>query len=432
MNEVLSKKLFDDFPHLFRNRHESSMHRGFECGDGWFDLIYELSQDIETVAQEGGLSPDSPEWPVCRQVKQKLGSLRFTVFAVEGHEEVYECISELRLAALYRSFRICELCGRPGLGNYIDKENNTMCGYCTEHLALLAMQDSNYSGAPTDSRQTCLDVYLEGVRDLPNALRPLSMQTVSEPWVATIVLCRAIEILTLHGFESDAYQQLFRQHQFLTAIAASCTERAGAARDDVDNRLNIKLFAWLANIDTYLVPDCFEQHLSGQSTQACISLLVEYIDWWLVGGTVLRRDLLEVFDDTGILDPLDHITETERLLLDSRFPALCFALLHISGRPEGAEILWTIIVRCPAGVPDFNGLDLWLQRRAVLAYYDRHGLARFLTEVLSIRIELLQYLAAARPLQVGEKSALMAALTGREGAYCGTTDEWYWAGDPQL
>ena len=58
MNEALTKKLLDDFPRLFRNRHETSMQRGFECGNGWFDLIYQLSRDIESAARENGLSPD--------------------------------------------------------------------------------------------------------------------------------------------------------------------------------------------------------------------------------------------------------------------------------------------------------------------------------------------------------------------------------------
>jgi hypothetical protein len=114
MNEVLSKELLDDFPRLYRNRSESSMQRGFECGDGWFDLIYKLSQDIEAVAREGGLNPDAPEWPLCRQVKEKMGSLRFVVFAVDGHFGLYEDINELRLAALSRSLQICEQCGKPG------------------------------------------------------------------------------------------------------------------------------------------------------------------------------------------------------------------------------------------------------------------------------------------------------------------------------
>lgn len=132
MNEALSKKLFDDFPRLYRDRHESSMQRGFECGDGWFDLIYKLSQDIETVARESGLSPDSPKWPLCRQIKEKSGSLRVVVFGVDGLSEMNEEISELRLAALNQSLQICEYCGKPG-ELVTESCIATMCPECARH-----------------------------------------------------------------------------------------------------------------------------------------------------------------------------------------------------------------------------------------------------------------------------------------------------------
>ena len=112
MNEALSQKLLDDFPMLFRDRDPSSLPYWFACGDGWFDLIYQLAQDIESVAREHGLNPDSPQWPRCRQVKEKLGSLRFVVFAVEGQPEMSERIGELRLVALNRSIDICGVCGK--------------------------------------------------------------------------------------------------------------------------------------------------------------------------------------------------------------------------------------------------------------------------------------------------------------------------------
>jgi hypothetical protein len=129
MNEKLSKKLLDDFPQLFRNHHETSMQRGFECGDGWFELIYKLAQDIETVARENGLNPDSPDWPLCRQVKEKMGSLRFIVFAAEGRHEKNERISELRLTALNQSLHICEQCGQPG--ELVS--NRRIATMCAEH-----------------------------------------------------------------------------------------------------------------------------------------------------------------------------------------------------------------------------------------------------------------------------------------------------------
>lgn len=108
MNVALSTKLLDDFPQLFRHRNETSMQRGFECGDGWFDLIYKLSEDIEAAARESGLNSDDPAWPLCRQVKEKFGSLRFVVFAVEGYPELSKRISDLRNAALNQSLQICE------------------------------------------------------------------------------------------------------------------------------------------------------------------------------------------------------------------------------------------------------------------------------------------------------------------------------------
>lgn len=109
MNEAMAKKLFDDFPRLYRDRDETSMQRGFECGDGWFDLIYKLSQDIEAVAREIGLKPDSPNWPKCRQVKEKLGTIRFYVF--NCHDER---IRELIDSAYEQSCKTCEFCGKPG------------------------------------------------------------------------------------------------------------------------------------------------------------------------------------------------------------------------------------------------------------------------------------------------------------------------------
>lgn len=138
MNEALTKKLLDDFPRLYRNRNESSMQHEFVCGDGWFDLIYKLSQDIEAAARESGLNPDLPEWPLCRQVKEKMGSLRFVVFGIKGFSGVNERISELRLAALNRSLQTCEYCGQPG-ELFTDSYIATLCleharrTLCLEH-----------------------------------------------------------------------------------------------------------------------------------------------------------------------------------------------------------------------------------------------------------------------------------------------------------
>jgi hypothetical protein len=137
MNETLTNKLLDDFPRLFRHQNITAMDRGFECGDGWFELIYKLSQDIEAVALKGGLNPDTPEWPLCRQVTDKMGSLRFVVFAVAEHKEIYERIAELRLAALNQSLQVCAECGKHG-ELFTDGPIGTIATLCPDHARYAA------------------------------------------------------------------------------------------------------------------------------------------------------------------------------------------------------------------------------------------------------------------------------------------------------
>lgn len=300
-----------------------------------------------------------------------------------------------------------------------------MCGYCTEQHALLAVQSSDVD-APTELRQHFLDVYLEEVRDLPSALLKFSTETVTKPDVASIILCRAIDILAVHGFESSVYQELLQLPQFTAAILIACAERT-AEFNDMDTRINASGFAWLADKNNYLKQQRFELHSNKTKANKCITLLNKYIDWWLEGGTVKHQDLDQIFDETGILNSIQDIPATERYLLNCRFHAIWFALLKISYVTAGNEILWKIITRNPSGTPDFDGLDLWLQRRAVLAAYDRHGLNPFLNRALSVRIELFQFLAVARIATAEEKQALVAALGSREGFFVGHADKWQWA-----
>lgn len=103
MRKELDEKLCADFPRLFRDRHapmnQTCMCWGFECGDGWFDLIYKLCQDLTKIKDD----------VTALQVKEKFGGLRFYVGFTATNEQ-------LRLidAAEEASYTICEVCGEPG------------------------------------------------------------------------------------------------------------------------------------------------------------------------------------------------------------------------------------------------------------------------------------------------------------------------------
>lgn len=110
MSPEKTKKLFDRFPKLYCGKTkpitESLMMFGFECGDGWFDLIAELSQRIDDIAKATNMSDD--DYPEAMQVKEKFGGLRF--YIGPSTDEVFAAIDE----AEAKSVKVCETCGKPG------------------------------------------------------------------------------------------------------------------------------------------------------------------------------------------------------------------------------------------------------------------------------------------------------------------------------
>lgn len=134
MNAQNTKRLFHDFPRLFRGRlvptSQNLMRFGFECGDGWFALIYRLASDIAAYAHEVTLDP------IVVQVEKKHGGLRFYVHKGDHH------IDDLCDRAEDASFRICELCGKPG--TLVEARDWRMVR-CAEH----ALAELGYARVPS-------------------------------------------------------------------------------------------------------------------------------------------------------------------------------------------------------------------------------------------------------------------------------------------
>lgn len=108
------QQLCAEFPNLYRDRHASKqttcMCWGFDCGDGWFKLIHELSSKLEALILQ---LPDVERANVrASQVKEKFGGLRF--YMTSSTEEMNHLIDE----AEERSYAICETCGAPGRRRY--------------------------------------------------------------------------------------------------------------------------------------------------------------------------------------------------------------------------------------------------------------------------------------------------------------------------
>jgi hypothetical protein len=94
MSPEFDKKLCDNWPLIFADRQGDSTHtamcHGFECGDGWFGLIYGL---CEALQQETDLE-GAPQ-VVALQVKEKFGSLRFRVRTASDRQRAMILAAEI-------------------------------------------------------------------------------------------------------------------------------------------------------------------------------------------------------------------------------------------------------------------------------------------------------------------------------------------------
>ena len=108
MNKRNTKRLFRKFDFYKPERPitEALMSFGFECGDGWFKIILDLSKEIEIYLEDVGDYENRPFEVI--QVKEKFGTLRF--YTNWGDKKIYEMITD----AENLSASTCEHCGKLG------------------------------------------------------------------------------------------------------------------------------------------------------------------------------------------------------------------------------------------------------------------------------------------------------------------------------
>ena len=61
MDSHKTNELYEKFPHLYRERtaplESSQMGWGFQCEDGWYKIIYEMSKKIDKISTDGEHAP---------------------------------------------------------------------------------------------------------------------------------------------------------------------------------------------------------------------------------------------------------------------------------------------------------------------------------------------------------------------------------------
>ena len=145
MTPEKDEELCRKYPKIFRDRYASPqstcMCWGFDCGDGWYDLIDTLCSHIQNhvdnqIRQQeykfkrGEIDPEDYQSEDCfqvvaAQVKEKFGGLRFYV---DGADDEVRGMIEM---AEGMSYKICEDCGNRGSIRKTDW-HRTMCDPCNE------------------------------------------------------------------------------------------------------------------------------------------------------------------------------------------------------------------------------------------------------------------------------------------------------------
>jgi hypothetical protein len=111
MQKELDDKLVKTFPNLYADRNkpmtETSMCWGFQCRDGWYNIIWVASEKLEALILK--LPENERHYCKASTVKEKFGKL--IIYLDHSTEEMDRIISNVEI----ESERVCETCGKPGM-----------------------------------------------------------------------------------------------------------------------------------------------------------------------------------------------------------------------------------------------------------------------------------------------------------------------------
>jgi len=112
MKSELDEYLCKVYPKMMVNRYkdmkETCMCWGFECGDGWFQILNQLMGNIQHYIDWKNKDGEVVPQVVLDQVKEKFGTLRF--YYTGGDDYIRGMVT----MAESMSSVTCEECGKPG------------------------------------------------------------------------------------------------------------------------------------------------------------------------------------------------------------------------------------------------------------------------------------------------------------------------------
>jgi hypothetical protein len=126
MDSQKTNELYEKFPHLYRERtaplESSHMAWGFQCENGWYKIIYEMSKKIDKISIEGVHAP-----AISLVSRHEDGTLYVAV------SNITPPVADIITSATEQSRLTCEFCSYTPAFRRTTKgphEGHIACGRC--------------------------------------------------------------------------------------------------------------------------------------------------------------------------------------------------------------------------------------------------------------------------------------------------------------
>lgn len=112
MDDKLQAKLIKKFPKILKAKKKNMSPfsaYGVECDDGWYDMIFNLCTELQTLCDSNGTQV------IALQIKEKFATLRFYMSIGDGATDAqYKATNEIIKKYEDMSSKTCEVTGNVG------------------------------------------------------------------------------------------------------------------------------------------------------------------------------------------------------------------------------------------------------------------------------------------------------------------------------
>jgi len=287
-----------------------------------------------------------------------------------------------------------------------------MCGYCIEGGVLIPALELAYKEEKTKIDGFNIVTCLQEENNLYLALDEAGKFEYRNDF-ADIVLCRLYEKYILFGIDNVLYKKIISI--FGNDMIDNVLKRSEFNNKQYVSRIKVKL----SDQKIYQNNQQWNNFISDKTEliEDSLKLLSFYYDWWIKGHNKRESDPYLRLKKTGIMDPIADTPKKEWERFYALFPCLYFSLMYLWKYHSDTELIEKIALHSPKGVPDFEGYDLWLQRKAFAFLVQKIGLIKVLEKTDQIRVELIYYALLKCKVSKDEIKIVVRLLRGTPGRF---------------